>query len=258
MSPAAPEQNIALPLAVNAALSAAKLWAAMVTGSSALLAEAVRSLSDVSSQGLMLAGLSRAAGSGRPRSSDRSFWTFVVAILLYALAAGIATYEGIDRLNRPRLVADASLAHAVLAGALVIQAALAWAAARKPPAEDIALALRIESVVGLLCAIVAMAGALASDLGEVPAADGIAAIMIGALLAITAALMALEVRTRLTVMPPQVRTINSPATSQAAPEPAPVAPELGTPAPSTPLPTAAPTHPHGTQKRKGKGKRRRR
>lgn len=252
LSTAGPDQHIAVPLTINAALSAAKLWGAMITGSSALFAESVRSLTDVSSQALMLIGLSSSA-VGR-RAGNRSFWTFVVAILLYGLAAGIATYEGIDRLNRPRLVADARLAYAVLGGALVIQAALAWAAVRKPPVEEITIALRIEGVIGLLCAMVALAGMLTSDLGAVPAGDGIATIAIGALLAITAALMSLEVRMRLLVATPRELT----AVAIAAPESAAVAPAASPPTPNSPLPAATPPHPHGTQKRKSKGKRRRR
>src|SRR5215213_6479530 len=99
-------------LAVYAALVASvliaisKFAAAAFTGSSAMVAEGVHSMVDGTVEVLLLYGMRRAArppdrthplGHGR----ELYFWSFVVAVLIFALGAGVSVYEGILHILAP-------------------------------------------------------------------------------------------------------------------------------------------------------------
>ena len=93
-------------LAGNVAIAACKLAAAIVSRSSATLAESVHSFADTGNQLLLLVGMRLAA---RPaddrfafgRASERYFWPFVVALLLFTGGGTFALFEGTDRLLHP-------------------------------------------------------------------------------------------------------------------------------------------------------------
>src|SRR5689334_22150249 len=84
----------------NVLVTATKFIAAAVSGSSAMLAEGMHSLVDTSNELVLMYGMKRAA-----RRPDREhplgfgreiyFWSFVVAILIFSLGAGLSLYEGI-------------------------------------------------------------------------------------------------------------------------------------------------------------------
>lgn len=97
---------ILLALGANFAIFLSKLVAALVTGSGAMLAEAVHSLADCGNQGLLLLGMRQA---DRPPSDDYPlgwgrapyFWSFLVAMLLFSVGGMFSIYEGIHKLNHP-------------------------------------------------------------------------------------------------------------------------------------------------------------
>jgi cation diffusion facilitator family transporter len=97
---------ILLALGANFAIFVAKLFAALVTGSGAMLAEAVHSLADCGNQGLLLLGMRQ---SKRPPSDEYPlgwgralyFWSFLVAILLFSVGGMFSVYEGIHKLSHP-------------------------------------------------------------------------------------------------------------------------------------------------------------
>jgi cation diffusion facilitator family transporter len=97
---------IFLALGANFAIFIAKLFAALVTGSGAMLAEAVHSLADCGNQGLLLLGMRQAK---RPPSDEfplgwgraMYFWSFLVAILLFSVGGMFSVYEGLHKLAHP-------------------------------------------------------------------------------------------------------------------------------------------------------------
>ena len=121
---------IYVALAGNGAIAVTKFVAASITGSSAMLTEAVHSVADTSNQALLLWGLHRAK---RPADEEFPFghgkeiyfWSFVVAIMIFALGAGVSIYEGIKHLLHPVAVENPMVNYIVLAIAMVFEG-LAW------------------------------------------------------------------------------------------------------------------------------------
>jgi cation diffusion facilitator family transporter len=117
----------------NLLVAATKFIAAAITGSSAMLSEGVHSLVDSGNQMLQLYGLrqSRApADRARPLGYGREvyFWNFIVALLVFALGAGVSLYQGIVHLRNPRPIADPTINYIVLALAFVFEGFSWWVA----------------------------------------------------------------------------------------------------------------------------------
>ena len=120
-------------LAGNALIAVTKFAASAMTGSSAMLSEAIHSLVDTGNQALLLLGMRRAAKPADGQhpfgyGMELYFWAFVVAILLFALGAGVSVYEGIDKLRFPHPVSNPHINFIVLGIAMVFEGA-AWAVA---------------------------------------------------------------------------------------------------------------------------------
>jgi cation diffusion facilitator family transporter len=205
-------------LAGNTLIALTKFAAAAFTGSSAMLSEAIHSLVDTGNQLLLLYGLKRAA-----RPPDRAhpfgygmelyFWTFVVAILIFAVGAGVSFYEGVDKLRHPHPVADAYINYIVLGVAMVFEAGAWWIAFKafdrtrgepgkrgkrglfaavrrsKDPTVFTVLFEDSAAMLGLVAAFLGIGLGQAFDL---PLLDGVASIAIGLILAATATLLAYE------------------------------------------------------------------
>jgi cation diffusion facilitator family transporter len=212
MKPSGSKKVVLAALAGNAAIAVAKFAAAAVTGSSSMLSEAIHSVVDTGNQGLLLYGIRRA---GRPADEDHPFgygmelyfWTFVVAILIFAGGAGVSVYQGVVKLANPQPIVDAHVNYIVLGVALVLEAGAWWIAFKefakskgdlgtleavhrsKDPAVFTVLFEDSAAIAGLIIAAVGIG--LSDALGE-PRWDGIGSIVIGAVLAATAALLAYE------------------------------------------------------------------
>jgi cation diffusion facilitator family transporter len=118
--------HIIQALLVNVTITVAKAVAAFLTGSGALLAEAIHTGADCTNQVLLLIGLRQArrpADQAHPLGHGRNvyFWSFIVALLLFSAGGMFSIYEGIHKLHRPEPVERVWLGFAILAFSLVLE-----------------------------------------------------------------------------------------------------------------------------------------
>jgi cation diffusion facilitator family transporter len=199
-------------LAANLGIAIAKFVAAGISGSSSMLTEGVHSLVDSGNQILLLYGqkrAKRAPDAAHPFGYGRElyFWAFVVAILIFAVGAGVSIYEGWKHIRTPEPLLDPVINYVVLGVAVALEgtswtlAAREFAAAKgdmpwwrairesKDPAGFIVLFEDSAALAGLLIAGV---GVWASHHWNDPRIDGAASIAIGVILALVAIILARE------------------------------------------------------------------
>ncbi|MBV8971573.1 MAG: cation diffusion facilitator family transporter [Sphingomonadaceae bacterium] len=117
-------------LAGNLAIAAVKFFAAAVSGSAAMLSEGVHSLVDTTNEVLLLYGQHRAKrppDATHPLGYGRElyFWSFVVALLIFALGAGVSAYEGWQHLAHPKPIESPKTVFIVLGVSAVFEG-ISW------------------------------------------------------------------------------------------------------------------------------------
>ena len=198
----------------NSLISITKFAAAALTGSSAMLSEGIHSLVDTGNQGLLLYGIKQAS---KPADEDFPFgygkeiyfWSFIVAILIFALGGGISIYEGIKHLSNPEPISNPMINYIVLGLAMVFEGAAWWFAFKefekqkgkwgyieaiqraKDPSIFVVLFEDSAAMLGLL---VAFAGVALSQFTGILIFDSIASIVIGLILVGTAIWLAYETK----------------------------------------------------------------
>jgi len=125
-----------IALGANVGIAIAKFAAAAITGSSAMLTEGVHSLVDSTNQLLLMYGQKRAAKPAdaiHPAGYGRElyFWSFVVALLVFALGAGVSLYEGVIHVMEPEPAVSPLIAYAVLFVAFALEGGSTFAAFRE-------------------------------------------------------------------------------------------------------------------------------
>jgi len=120
------ESVILVAIACNLAIAAAKFVAAGLTGSSAMLSEALHSLVDTGNELLLLLGASRSTRSAdewHPFGYGKAmyFWAFMVALLVFALGGGLSIYHGIVSLMAPPPLTSPMWNYIVLSVAAVFE-----------------------------------------------------------------------------------------------------------------------------------------
>jgi cation diffusion facilitator family transporter len=201
-------------MAANAGIAATKFVAGAVTGSSAMISEAIHSVIDTGNQALLLLGLHR---SRKPpdevhvfgHGKELYFWSLIVAIMLFGVGGGMAFYEGVTHLLQPHPLEDARWAYAVLAIAFVFEGGSFTIALRelrrrrgKRTLLDAVQSSKDPSVFTVLFEdSAALAGLVVAFLGvylghrlDNPYFDGAASIVIGLILAAVALVLAYESR----------------------------------------------------------------
>lgn len=201
-------------LAGNLGIAIAKFVAAAISGSSAMLSEGVHSLVDTINEILLLHGLRRAARAPTPThpfgfGRELYFWSFIVALLVFAMGAGISLYEGIVHLRDPRPAANHGVAYAVLAVSFAFEGTSWWVALRefrrrkgrlgyfaafRQSKDPSTFTVLLEDSAALLGLLIAFFGLLGAQWLDRPELDGIASIGIAAVLAVTAFLLARETK----------------------------------------------------------------
>jgi len=198
-------------IAGNLAIAATKFVAAFFTGSSAMLSEGIHSLVDTGNGGLLLLGFrmsQKPPDANHPfgHGKELYFWSLVVAILIFALGGGMSVYEGVTHLSHPQ-VHHSIWNYVVLAFAIVFESVsfyFAYRAFRKEMSgQGVFEAIRaskdpttftvlFEDTAALLGLIVAFLGIFLGHLLNNPYLDGVASIVIGAILAVVAGFLAYE------------------------------------------------------------------
>lgn len=198
----------------NSLISVTKFAAAAYTGSSAMLSEGIHSLVDTGNQILLLYGIKRAS---KPADEDFPFgygkeiyfWSFIVAILIFALGGGISIYEGIKHLSNPEPISSPMVNYVVLGLAMVFEGVAWWFAFKefskqkgkwgyveaiqraKDPSIFVVL---FEDSAAMLGLMVAFAGVALSQVTGILIFDSLASIVIGMILVGTSIWLAYETK----------------------------------------------------------------
>ena len=217
MSASGTKKVVYAALIGNGLIAVTKFGAAMITGSSAMLSEAIHSVVDTGNQGLLLIGLNRA---DRPADEEHPFgygkelyfWAFVVAVLLFAMGAGVSFYEGVQKILHPHPITSPSINYAVLGFAALFEGVawwVAWKEFEKSRGDDslvealqhskdpAVFTVLFEDTAALLGLFVAFIGILLADFGGILWADGAASVVIGCILASAAWILAYETKSLL-------------------------------------------------------------
>lgn len=205
---------VLIALAANLGIALAKFAAAAWTRSSAMLSEAIHSLVDTSNQALLLYGLNRAQRPADARhpfgySKEIYFWSFVVAVLLFSMGAGVSIYEGIEKLRDPHPIGDLWVNYLVLGVALALEGFSAykavtafkaprglvgWLAALRASKDAALFTVLLEDIAAVSGLVIALLALLCVQFLGWEQADAVASILIGLLLASVAAFMSIEIR----------------------------------------------------------------
>lgn len=198
----------------NLAIAVAKFIAAWLSGSSAMLSEGVHSLVDTINEVLLLHGLHRAdrkPDTTHPFGYGRElyFWSFIVALLVFAAGAGVSAYEGIHHIRHPEPATNHLVSYAVLGVSVLFEGSSWWIALREFRAtkgplgyfqafrrskDPSTFTVLLEDSAALLGLGFALAGLVAAQLLDMPILDGVASLCIAAVLAVTAFLLARETK----------------------------------------------------------------
>lgn len=205
-------RTLLIAFAANLGIAISKFVAAGLTGSSAMLTEGVHSVVDSTNQVLLIWGRrqsrkppddSHPLGYGR----ELYFWSFVVAVLVFALGAGVSVYEGIIHIAYPEKAVAPLIAYTVLVVAFLLEGAstvaafkdfkrakgvLGWWEAVRRSKDPPGFIVLLENGAAMAGLIVAAVGLAISQVTGDPFFDGAASVIIGIILGLTALLLAVE------------------------------------------------------------------
>lgn len=189
-------------IAANSAIAVSKFVAAFFTGSSAMLSEGIHSLVDTGNGVLLLVGIrlsKKPPDQAHPfgYGNEIFFWSFIVAILIFALGGGIAIYEGVQHLLHPRQLANVQWNYLVLIMAMIFEGAALRVALRefkttrrnrpffqalRESKESTTIAVVVEDSAALIGLLIALLSVLLGQLTGWVYFDGIGSVLIGLLL----------------------------------------------------------------------------
>jgi cation diffusion facilitator family transporter len=207
-------RSILYALGANLAIAAAKTAAAIATGSSSMLAEAIHSYADSGNQALLLWGMKQAK---RPPSPDYPlgwgkavfFWSFIVALVLFSLGGLFSLYEGWHKLKSEDAltypwVAVGILVFGLIAESVSLRACLQevnkvrggrnlWRWFRESRQSELVVILG-EDLAALLGLALALIAVLLTMFTGNPAWDALGSMSIGVVLVVVAVLVGIEIK----------------------------------------------------------------
>ncbi len=210
-------KSILFALGANFSIFIAKLVAAMVTGSGAMLAEAIHSLADSGNQLLLLLGLKQAKKPPTleyPLGFGKSiyFWSFIVALIMFSMGGVFSIYEGVHKLNHPESLTSAWIAIGVLVFSIIAESVSMWGCVTevnkvrrnrsyfrwfRESRESALLVVFGEDLAALLGLVFALLAVSLTMITGNPMYDALGSITIGVLLIVIAFLIGIEVKSLL-------------------------------------------------------------
>lgn len=203
-------------LFANGLITVLKFIAAVITGSSGMMAEALHSLADTTNQIFLLLGLrfyKRPASAKHPfgYGKERFFWSFIAAIFIFGVGSTYAIYEGVIKLRHPHPPENLEWAYWVLGISFVLEAGsiclaiyqevkeahhegLTFFSYLRESKDPTAKTVIFEDSAALLGIVIAAIGIYLTDQHSGPGDgaywDGLASIIIGLVLAVVAFVLA--------------------------------------------------------------------
>mgnify|MGYP003601470386 FL=1 len=198
----------------NLAIACAKFVAAYITNSSAMLSEAVHSVVDTLNEILLLYGLKKSqqpANYHHPFGYGRElyFWAFIVALLVFALGSVVSIYQGVQHIRHPEEMVSPLVNYVVLIFAILCEGT-SWFVALKSfkktkgkmgyfeafrhSKDPTTFTVLFEDSAALIGLFIALMGIFLAHELNVPVLDGVASVLIGVVLAISALLLARETK----------------------------------------------------------------
>lgn len=198
----------------NLAIALVKFIAAYITNSSAMLSEAIHSVVDTLNEVLLLYGMKKSqqpANSRHPFGYGRElyFWAFIVALLVFALGAIVSIYQGIHHIYHPEAMSNPMINYIVL-GIAILCEGTSWFVALKAfrkvkgkqgyfeafrrSKDPTTFTVLFEDTAALIGLFIALIGIYLSHALNMPMLDGLASVLIGVVLAISAILLARETK----------------------------------------------------------------
>ena len=198
----------------NALVAVTKFIAAAITGSSAMLSEGIHSVVDTGNQLLLLLGLHKAKKPASERfpfghGKEVYFWSFVVALLIFAVGSGVSLYEGFHQIMHPTPIKQPYINYIVLALAMLFEGAALYFAlteftrtkgkwsyleAVKKGKDPTTFVVLFEDTAATLGLLVAFLGVFLTQVTGQLIWDGVASVVIGLILGGTAIWLAYETK----------------------------------------------------------------
>lgn len=217
MSSSGSAKAIVAALTANGGIAVAKFTGYLITGSAAMLAEAVHSVVDTSNQALLLFGQRAAAKAPDPlhpfgHGRSRYFWSFVVALVLFSMGAMFALYEGYEKVRHPVELSSPVVAIAILMVAIALETySFRTALIESRPLKGEGSWFRfirnsrnpelpvvlLEDTAALIGLVLALIGVGLTTLTGNPVWDGVSTLGIGALLGVVAVILMVEMHSLL-------------------------------------------------------------
>jgi cation diffusion facilitator family transporter len=198
----------------NLAIAVVKFVAAYITNSSAMLSEAVHSVVDTLNEILLLHGMKKSqkpANAKHPFGYGRElyFWAFIVALMVFALGAIVSVYQGVLHILHPEEMKNPLVNYIVLGFAILCEGtswfvalkafkktkgSLGYFEAFRRSKDPTTFTVLFEDSAALIGLFIALLGIFLAHQLDMPVLDGVASILIGVVLAVSAFLLARETK----------------------------------------------------------------